>query len=132
MIQSLEPSPLLTVNQSDSATFECNATGIPAPVIRWYNGSEELTFSGSGLAQGSGEMMLAPENLGSRIDIQTSGRYYLTSGGYVFSVVSVLTISPTVGSDSGEYNCSASNTVGASMMAAEDRETTYLFVQGES
>ena len=46
--------------------------------------------------------------------------------------MSVLTISPTVGSDSGEYSCSASNTVGASMMAAEDRETTDLFVQGES
>ena len=76
--------------------------------------------------------MLAPEHLSSRIDIQSRGSSYLTNGGYVFSVVSVLTISPTVGSDSGEYNCSASNTVGASMMAAEDIETTNLFVQGES
>ena len=132
IIQSLEPSPLLTVNQSDSATFECNATGIPAPVISWFMGTEELVFSGSGLALGSGDMMLAPEDLSSRIDIQSRESSYLTSGGYVFSVVSVLTLSPTVGSDSGEYNCSVSNTVGASMMTAEDIETTNLFVQGKS
>ena len=117
---------MLTVNQSDSATFECNATGIPAPTIRWFMGTEQLTVAGSG------EMMLNLKSLTSRIEItEPEGNYYLTPGGYVFSVASVLMITSTISSDSGEYSCNASNVVGTSMTQVEDNETTNLFVQGE-
>ena len=117
---------MLTVNQSDSATFECNATGIPAPTIRWFMGTEQLTVAGSG------EMMLNLESLTSRIEIaEPEGNHYLTPGGYVFSVASVLMITSTISSDSGEYSCNASNVVGTSMTQVEDNETTNLFVQGE-
>ena len=124
-ILSLEPSPLLVVNQSDSATFMCNATGIPAPDIRWFRGTEEL------IVAGSGEMMLNPEDLTSRISIvEPEGTNFFTPNGYVPSVVSNLMITTTVGSDSGEYSCNASNLVGTSMTPAEDGETVELFVQG--
>ena len=117
---------MLTVNQSDSATFECNATGIPAPTIRWFMGTEQLTVAGSG------EMMLNLESLTSRIEItEPEGNYYLAPGGYVFSVASVLMITSTISSDSGEYSCDVFNVVGTSMTQVEDNETTNLFVQGE-
>ena len=111
-ILSLEPSPLLTVNQSDSAVFECNATGIPLPVISWSMSSRELT--------------------GDSLSITESDeRGYLTPGGYVASVSSVLTISPAVSNDSGTYTCTASNTVGTSMTLAEDEQNTTLYIQGQ-
>ena len=75
--------------------------------------------------------MLNPEDLTSRISIvESEGTNFLTPNGYVLSVVSNLMITTTVGSDSGEYSCNASNLVGASMTPAEDGETVELFVQG--
>ena len=126
-ILSLEPSPLLTVNQSDSAVFECNATGIPPPIISWSMSTREQSVSGSG----SGDS-LSPDDLLSPILITESDeRGYLTPGGYVVSVSSVLTISPTVSNDSGTYTCTASNTVGTSMTLAEDEQNTTLYIQGQ-
>ena len=115
---------MLTVNQSDSASFYCNATGIPAPVIRWFRGTEELITAGSEDISG---------NLATQIDIMDLGEnIYLTRGGNVFSVESNLTISSTVSNDSGEYHCNASNIVGTSMIQADDEKSTTLFVQGEA
>ena len=77
-------------------------------------------------------MELNPEDLALRIDItEPSVNYYLTPNGYVYLVVSVLTISSTVSSDSGEYSCNASNVVGISMTLESDEEVTTLFVQGK-
>ena len=126
---------MLTVNQSDSATFRCTATGIPPPVISWFRGTEELISAGSGDIEGlntvsSGDAL---ESFTSRIDIMDLGEtLYLTPGGNVFSVGSILNISSTVGTDSGQYNCTASNTVGIPMRQADDEESTDLFVQGEN
>ena len=115
---------MLTVNESASATFQCTATGIPAPVISWFMGTEEL------ITAGSGDVL---ESLTSRIDIQDlEESLYLTAGGNVSSVQSNLTISSTVGNDSGQYSCNASNMVGISMRQADDGESTTLFVQGET
>jgi len=125
-VLSLEPTPLQTVNQSDPAMFQCNATGIPAPTIQWFRGSEELTTASSG------EMMMDPDDLNSRIMISDPEQNeYLTSGGYVFSVGSTLTIEPTLGSDSDVYSCNASSEVGPSQTPEEDGEVVELFVQGE-
>ena len=126
---------MLTVNQSDSATFRCTATGIPAPVISWFRGTEELISAGSGDIEelntvSSGDAL---ESFTSRIDIMDlEETLYLTPGGNVFSVGSILNISSTVGTDSGQYNCTASNTVGIPMRQADDEESTDLFVQGEN
>lgn len=122
----LEPSPLITVNQSNSATFQCNATGFPLPIIQWYMNSEELSLPGSG------DDMLMSDDLNSRINIiESVYSDYLTPGGYVPSLLSVLTISSTVSDDSGTYTCIASNVVGSSMIPEEDEENTTLFVQGQ-
>ena len=115
---------MLIVNQSDSASFYCNATGIPPPVIRWFRDTEELITAGSGDMSG---------NLATQIDIMDLGEnIYLTPGGNVLSVESILTIHSTVSNDSGQYRCNASNIVGASMIQADDEENTTLFVQGET
>ena len=115
-VQFLVPSPLLTVNQSDSATFMCNTTGVPAPVINWFVGDQRLSHV-----------------LLSRVNItETEAREYPTPNGDVFAVTSVLTIEPIMGNDSGTYTCNASNTVGASMMPASDEESTELYVQGRA
>ena len=87
-------------------------------------GTEEL------ITAGSGDVL---ESLTSRIDIQDlEESLYLTAGGNVSSVQSNLTISSTVGSDSGQYSCNASNMVGVSMRQADDEESTTLFVQSET
>ena len=117
------PSPLLTVNQSSSASFQCNATGIPIPVARWFRGSQEL------VPVSFGESL----NLSSRIIINDSVYDdYSTPDGNVNLVESILTITPTLGSDSGTYSCNVSNVVGTSQLLAEDGEFTELFVQGKS
>ena len=76
--------------------------------------------------------MMDPDDLNSRIMISDPEQNeYLTSGGYVFSVGSTLTIEPTLGSDSGGYSCNASSEVGPSQTPEEDGEVVGLFVQGE-
>ena len=134
-IQDLEPSPLLTVNQSDSATFRCTATGIPAPVISWFRSTKEQISAGSGdieqlITVSSGDVL---ESFPSRINIiDLEEALYLTSDGNVFSVESILNISSTVGNDSGQYSCIASNMVGIPVRQADDEENTTLFVQGKA
>ena len=117
-IQFLGPAPLLTVNQSDPAVFECNATGIPAPFLQWSMGDIELNNMGFG------------GGIDDRISITESTETYLSSDGFVFSVTSILTIISTDRNDSGSYSCTAYNRVGDSMTPFEDEESTNLFVQG--
>ena len=89
--------------------------------------TQELTVAGSG------EMMLNPDQLTSRIDISDlEVSDYLTPGGYVSSVTSVLTILSTLSTDSGNYNCIASNVVGRTMTPAQDEDTATLYVQGKA
>ena len=121
-IQFLLPSPLLVVNQTDSAVFMCNATAIPAPVISWSMGEQDLSDVSSGDL---------PTDLLSRVTItETDEQEHLTPDGIVLAVTSILTIESTRGSDSGSYRCTASNEVGPSMMPEQAEENTTLYVQG--
>ena len=81
---------------------------------------------------GTEEIMLNPDQLTSRIDIsELELSDYLTPGGYVSSVTSILTISPTLSTDSGNYSCIASNVVGRTMTPAQDEDTATLYIQGK-
>ena len=76
--------------------------------------------------------MMDPDDLSSHIMISDPEQTeYLTSGGYVFSVESTLTIDPTLGSDSDNYSCNVSSEVGPSQILEEVGEVVTLFVQGE-
>lgn len=44
---SLDLKPVnVTVNESSSASFQCNASGDPKPVVMWFKGGQELSAGG--------------------------------------------------------------------------------------
>ena len=103
---------LFTINETDTYSITCNATGIPAPmtfiwlkdgVVQNYTmNSDRISVSG----------LSAPVP-------------YSTSDGIVQSVTQVLTISSAMDDDSGMYTCRVSNEVGSSVIV-----TIQLLVQG--
>lgn len=95
---------LFVVNQTDSLSIECATTGIPLPSLQWFKG-------GQGILE---------DLLGSPL-VQYN---YLTEEGVVARVQQNLTISPTHGSDTGDYTCVAVNTAG------QDNVTFTIYVQG--
>ena len=104
---------LFTINETDTYSITCNATGIPAPmtfiwlkdgVVQNYTmNSDRISVSG----------LSAPVP-------------YSTSDGIVQSVSQVLTISSAVDDDSGMYTCRVSNGV-----RNNPSVTIQLVVQGK-
>ena len=112
IVTSVYPDPSLmnyTVNMGDVVTFQCVATGIPAPSITWFRNGTELSnsrvtlgdLSESTAMDGDGEMIL-----------QTSR---------------TLNLSMTQDNDSGSYECRASNDA----TPGEDSESFEVIVQSK-
>ena len=116
MITSPDPEQWLVVNQTDTVTFECSATGIPTPLIQWYQGDLLLNGTGPGI--------------NSRVNLTTAVNAPLDELG---TAMSTLTINDTIGGDSGNYTCVASNKWFSSdeVMRAIDLDTIELLVQGK-
>ena len=115
-IISLEPAVNLVVNQTDSATFVCTATGLPTPSVQWYRGT--LLLDGTGMG------------INSRVALnQTMAAGSL---GQVDTVTSSLTITDTLGEDSDIYSCvTTNNLLNINVtMEGRDQQNTTLFVQG--
>ena len=94
-VTSVYPDPSqtnYTVNMGDVVTFQCVATGIPAPSITWLRNGTELSNSRVTLGDLS-EATLVEDSAGEMI-LQTSRS---------------LNLSMTQDSDSGSYECRASN-----------------------
>ena len=88
------PDTVITVNEGMAATFECNATGIPAPNITWRREGDSSEFN---------------DALDSRI---TLGNQTIIPLSILIGTISrQLTLSNTTDSDSGIYFCQASNGV---------------------
>ena len=91
MFNSLDISPIspevmdLEQNETDTASFTCQATGEPVPTISWY-------FNGNLLVNGT-EHMISIMSLNTTI------------------ISSTLTIMNVQSSDVGTYTCNATNVV---------------------
>ena len=110
MVPDIQPEsglPDYTVNETETVTFVCQATGIPAPSITWFRNGMELS--------------------GDRVVTSVPTQMGLTreDGEVVWSVIRTLNLSDTVDADSGTYTCSAVNSAG------NDTEQFELVVQSE-
>ena len=103
-----------TINETSPVTFECSASGIPAPTISWFRVVQNVSTI---LNNGTQSLILPP---------QVDNTYGLPGGrGTAFLVTSTLTIPATQDEDSGQYACQAVNDFGN-----ETREFE-LIVQGK-
>ena len=107
MIESFAPDGGYIVNETFSVTFECSATGIPAPEIQWYRDNELLT----GVDPDTSSTFDPDINMrvvvnDPQVDMTMSNR------GLVFLTQRTLTLNNAMGSDTGDdYRCEASNMV---------------------
>ena len=101
-----------TVNEADTVTFECLATGIPPPTITWLrNGMELNDTTNSRVTLGDPvEMDLPRDNDGETVSVVTR----------------TLNLINTIDGDSGMYTCMANNDADP----GSDTETFELIVQG--
>ena len=115
-ITSPDPGQKLVVNQTDSVPFKCSATGIPTPLIQWYQGDLLLNGTGPGI--------------NSRVNLTTTETPPLNNFGIS---ASILTIRDTIGSDTGAYTCAATSVLTNYTEVAENRdeERIELVVQGD-
>ena len=110
MVTSVYPDPSqmnYTVNMGDVVTFQCEATGIPAPSITWLRNGTEL--------------------VGPRYTLSEPSQLSLTNGEMVFQTARNLTLTRTEDGDTGVYDCMASN--GAT--PGEDTGSFELIVQSK-
>ena len=113
MVISVYPDPtqmIYTVNMEDVVTFQCVATGIPAPSITWFRNGMELS--------------------NSRVTLGDPSESTTTDGDgeMILQTTRTLNLSMTEDGDSGSYECRGRN--GAT--PGEDSESLDLIVQSES
>ena len=100
-----------TVNEGNSVTFECTATGIPDPEITWRR---------NGMAFNSSDQRVTIGSMPSIMEVMRD-----SDNETVFEVTQTLTLNTTMDSDSGMYECVAMNDVG------QDSSSFELIVQGD-
>ena len=84
-----------TLNERDTVTFECSATGIPPPTITWLRNGMELN-----------------DTTNSRVTVDNSTEMDFTrdnDGETVSKVTRTLNLVNTTDGDSGMYTCMATN-----------------------
>ena len=101
-----------TVNETDTVTFECSATGIPPPTITWLRNGKELndTTNSRVTVGDSTEMDFTRDNDGETVSVVTH----------------TLNLVNTTDGDSGMYSCMATNDADP----GTDTEEFELIVQG--
>ena len=80
-------------NETAPVTFQCTSTGIPTPSITWYRNGAALTPSSD-----------------PRVSVGSPSQQLVFAG--LYQVTQTLTITNTTDTDSGNYSCAGTNTVG--------------------
>ena len=103
-----------TVNLTETATFQCVATGIPAPTITWFRNGTELssTTDPRVTLNNPSDPVTVPDGAGDNI----------------LHVTRTLSLSMSEDGDSGSYECRASNDATPGGV----RESFELVVQSKS
>ncbi len=99
--QIITPAINFTVNEENPVTFNCSASGIPAPTISWFR----VDQSGSTTSITDARFSISPSQVDNNYELSDSR-------GTGFLVTSQLTVSTTQDEDSGQYQCQAENDVG--------------------
>ena len=94
---AMTPSASYTTIEPMDVTFECTATGVPSPTISWFRDEDGNQTN---------------LTLDSRVTISPMSTQNPTT--LIFEVVQSLTLSDTMGSDTGNYSCQAVNDGGQS------------------
>ena len=118
MVTSVYPDPSqmnYTVNMGDVVTFQCVATGIPAPSITWFRNG--MAFNSSANFRVT---LSDPSEATTVADVDNTGEMILQTS-------RTLNLSMTEDNDSGSYECRASNDA----MSGEDSEPFELIVQSK-
>ena len=113
IVTSVYPDPSLmnyTVNMGDVVTFQCVATGIPAPSITWFRNGMELSSAAD-----------------SRVTLGDLSEVTSVADNAILETSRMLALSMTEDSDSGRYECRASNNA----TNGEDTESFELIVQSK-
>ena len=113
MITSVYPDPSqmnYTVNMGEVVTFQCVATGIPAPSITWFRNGTELSNS-----------RVTISNLSESSAMDSDGEMILQT-------TRTLNFTMTEDGDSGSYECRASNDA----TPGEDSEPFEVIVQSRT
>ena len=101
-----------TMNETDTVTFECSATGIPHPTITWLRNGMELN-----------DMTDSRVTVG---DLMKMDFTRANDGETVSIVTRTLNLINTTDGDSGMYTCMATNDADP----GTDTEEFELFIQG--
>ena len=103
-----DPSQMnYTVNMGDTVTFECVATGIPAPSITWFRNGTELT-----------DPRVIPGDLSEATSVADN---------LIFQTSRMLALIMTEDDDSSSYECRASNNA----TNGSDAELFELIIQSK-
>ena len=103
-----------TVNLTETVTFQCVATGIPAPSITWFRNGAELSSTT--------DPRVTLNNPSDAVTVLDG------AGDNILQVTRTLSLRMSEDGDSGSYECRASNDA----TPGEDREPFQLVVQSKS
>ncbi|XP_062995612.1 cell adhesion molecule-related/down-regulated by oncogenes [Elgaria multicarinata webbii] len=113
IITSLPPSTKVT--EGDTVTLSCNASGLPAPAIRWYNSHGLITSHPSQVLHSKSRKSSSQTRTGNSISDRA---YFIMSR----SGSSSLYVQPVTSEHAGKYTCEAINEYGHA------RSETFLTV----
>ena len=103
-----------TMNLTETTTFQCVATGIPAPSITWFRNGTELSSTT--------DPRVTLNNPSDAVTVLDD------AGDNILQVTCTLSLRMSEDGDSGSYECRASNEA----TPGEDRESFELVVQSKS